>query len=595
MSVAGLAGAMRRTKPPRPRKTYFERDGGLWRTVQTREGATAVPLTNFTAAIVGEEIRHDGLETTRALEIAAKVNSHQGTFTVPAGEFAGMTWIARELGGQALLYPGQGTKDHARFAIQVLSPEYSARRVFTHTGWREIDGAPAYLHGGGAIGPDGPIMGIETALGGELERFALPPPGDPRASLQLLDLAPLEITAFVLALIYRAPIMPSDITGWLVGPTGVFKSELAALAQQHFAPGMDARHLVGWHSTANSIEALAFSAKEAILVVDDFAPSGTSSDVQRLHGQAARVIRAQGNRSGRGRLRPDATHRPTKPPRCTILGTGEDIPIGQSIRARMFISEIAAGDIDQARLTAAQAAAGTFSGAMAAYIAWLAEDLDGRREQFRQYRERLCREIRTSHRRTAWMASELGAALRMHLQFAAALDLWPDCWGALLRTAKAQEEHQLSEDPARRFMAIIGALLTSRQAHLGSAHDPDVPPADDIAGQIGWHYEPDLAARWRPQGHRIGWLASCNTIVYLDPETAYAAAQRFASGQGQALGVGSKTLWKRLAAANLLAVKDADSRNTTKVVIGTERRRVIAVTYLEVSYVPGAGQSGQLG
>ena len=64
------------------------------------------------------------------------------------------------------------------------------------------------------------------------------------------------------------------------GATGVFKTELSALAVQHYGAGLDARHLPGsWRSTANATEALAFAAKDALLVVDDFAPAGDSYQV----------------------------------------------------------------------------------------------------------------------------------------------------------------------------------------------------------------------------------------------------------------------------------------------------------------------------
>ena len=47
---------------------------------------------------------------------------------------------------------------------------------------------------------------------------------------------------------------------------------------------MDARHLPGsWSSTGNALEGLAFSAKDVLLVVDDFAPTGSATDVQRMH------------------------------------------------------------------------------------------------------------------------------------------------------------------------------------------------------------------------------------------------------------------------------------------------------------------------
>ena len=44
-------------------------------------------------------------------------------------------------------------RDHARAAIQILSPERAGAGVFTHLGWREIEGAWHYLHAAGAIHP----------------------------------------------------------------------------------------------------------------------------------------------------------------------------------------------------------------------------------------------------------------------------------------------------------------------------------------------------------------------------------------------------------------------------------------------------------
>ena len=114
--------------------------------------------------------------------------------------------------------------------------------------------------------------------------------------------------------------------------------------------------------------------------------------------------------------------------------------------------EVGAGDIDQAKLTALQpqAAAGVFAGAMAAYIAWLATDLEGHRERFRRRRDELRQQVQAGHRRTAWMAGELGAALEMYLEFAGALDRWDACWQALLRTAR----HRIS---TRRMRTRPGA------------------------------------------------------------------------------------------------------------------------------------------
>ena len=265
-----------------------------------------------------------------------------------------MGWAVEELGPRAIVYPGFAVKDHARTAIQIHSRSITSRRIYTHTGWRRIGDDWLYLHGGGAIGPNGPVTDIEVSLPGTLAAFRLPrPPQDDelrravRASLRLLRIGPVRITAPMDGAIYRSVLDQSDLTIPLFGHTGVFKTELAALGQQHFGAGFTARNLpASWSSTGNALEALAFTMKDALLVIDDFAPGGSAVDVARYHKEADRVLRAQGNNSGRGRLRPDGELRPTRYPRGLIVTTGEDVPRGESLRARQFIVEIRQGDIE---------------------------------------------------------------------------------------------------------------------------------------------------------------------------------------------------------------------------------------------------------
>jgi hypothetical protein len=66
-----------------------------------------------------------------------------------------------------------------------------------------------------------------------------------------------------------------DFSLFFTGRSGTFKTALPALCQQHFGAEMDARRLPGnFASTANALEELAFLAKDALLVVDDFVPTG---------------------------------------------------------------------------------------------------------------------------------------------------------------------------------------------------------------------------------------------------------------------------------------------------------------------------------
>src|ERR1700688_3466353 len=116
-----------------------------------------------------------------------------------------------------------------------------------------------------------------------------------RASLRCLSLTPDRVSFPLLAAVYRAPFGKTDFSMFLEGKTGVFKTALASICQQHYGPAMNAAHLPGhFASTANALEALAFHAKDALLVVDDFAPTGRHGD-EGLENIAERLFRALGN------------------------------------------------------------------------------------------------------------------------------------------------------------------------------------------------------------------------------------------------------------------------------------------------------------
>src|SRR5262249_53004875 len=140
----------------------------------------------------------------------------------------------------AVVSAGLSTRDQLRKAIQRLSLNPRRRQVFTHTGWREIEGEWFYLTAAGAVGHDG----FEVDLGRELATYSLPrTPDDPqsavRTSLQLLDIAPLTVTAPLWSAIFRAPLAsacPLDVSVWIEGVTGSLKSTLTALFLSHYGP-----------------------------------------------------------------------------------------------------------------------------------------------------------------------------------------------------------------------------------------------------------------------------------------------------------------------------------------------------------------------
>ena len=576
-NLLALATGELHSPPPKdvPEVPYQTTPQGLVWLKATRDGISEVPLANFQARITADIAEDDGAEVRHFLELETYRDGHLSQFIIPAVQFKAMGWVTERLGAKAVVFPGFGLQDHLRAAIQLLSSEVVQCQVYSHTGWRKLGEEWVYLHAGGAIGQNGLVPDVTVRLPDALTGFRLPaPPTGPelataiQASLTILDLATDQVTVPNWAAIWRAVLGGVDLSAHTSGPTGAGKTELIALIQQHFGPGLDARHLPGsWSSTGNALEELAFAAKDAVIVVDDFVPTGSTADVQRAHREADRVLRSQGNRSGRQRLRADASLRPSRPPRGLILSTGEDIPRGQSLRARLLGLELpkeGPGSLNWERLTSCQrdAAAGLYAQALAGFVRWLAS-------RYQNVRQSLPGEVAHlrglahqsgQHRRTPDMVANLAVGLRYFLAFAQevgattpteAETLWQRCWRALGEVAAAQAQHQAVVEPVVRFLELLTAAVASGRAHVAAADggEPSIPEA------WGWRKVPVGASdyqrsEWRPQGQRIGWIEGED--LYLEPDAAYAEAQGLAKAQGDNLPVTLYTLKRRLKERHLL-------------------------------------------
>jgi hypothetical protein len=583
--------------------SYLSTPSGLVWLKPTRDGGkVSVQLTNFTARIVADVEEDDGHNAAQhQFEIEATYRGHSRSFMVPVNQYSSLEWATRQLGSRALVYPGQALKDHARAAIQLTSPDHPRRQVCRHAGWRSgADGDWMYLRRGGAIGPEtwarwarqigwpaqestatatfspdgdraiGPV-GPETStmtvlLGKALSKVDLPVNphlptlvGGVRASLDLLALAPDKIMVPLLGAVYRAALCeahPTDLSIHLSGPSGAFKSELAALAQQHFGAGFDRLHLpAGWSATDNALERLAFDAKDAVVVIDDFAPTGTAMDVARLHAKADRVLRGIGNGAGRQRMNADGSLRADFPPRGLVISTGEDVPKGKSLRARLQILEVGPGDVDTERLTGAQASGreGLLASAMAGYVAWLSPQLEAVRHRLPVQVARLGNlAVRQRvHRRTPEGVANLAAGRGWFLCFAYDIEaitakerksLEQRVWSALGEMAASQADHRNEQDPVQQFFDHLNAALVSGRAHL-----ENMGPNPAIL----------FASRG---GAKVGWV-ECDD-VYLEPTAAYACVKELADRGGGTLPNSLQTIEKRLHEQGKLASVDTRGGET---------------------------------
>lgn len=592
---------------------YSDEGGVLTWYKPTKDGAMATPLTNFAAYIVAETVQDDGAERVTTFTLEGRLRSGQPLprIEVPANKFQALNWVSEDWGARAIVNAGQNVRQHVPVAIQSISQKLMQRRdVFTHTGWRETPHGLVYLSASGALGAQGFVEGLEVALPQDLARYALPEPavGEElrqaiRDSVQLWDLAPDSVTVPLWLGTYRPLLGPADFSLLLVGLTGLGKTQLAAVMLGHYGPEQSAQGLPGWHSTANYLEKLAFRAKDALLPVDDFNPTGSAADQARYHATAERLLRAQGNTNGRGRLNDKASFRQTGGPRGLILITAEDLPKGHSAVARSLVLRLAEslthGEASAA-LSRVQklAAQGVYARALSAFVVWLAPQLDTVKSERMNALVRHRGLFKARHARTTNAAADLLWTWEVFARFAQEVGaLTPEevammkarAVRALNEVCAEQASHHEDADPVQRYLDLLSAGLMTRQVHLEHVNG-DVP---DNPERYGWRAKiigtGDYARlEYQPQGRCIGWIAGDE--VYLQPEQAYAEARRLAEAQGEPFTMSRATLQQRLYERKLLRAREVRHLSPKRQIQGRRVRvLVIGAETLGLSVEGGAG------
>lgn len=528
-----------------------------------------VPLANFGAKIVEEIVFDDGAERDRVFMIEGRLDD--GTALPLARvrdvEYPAMQWVFREWGARAAPAAGKAAQDQLREAVQAMSKP-TARTVYRHTGFRDVDGHYAFLYGGGALG----AAGASVELAGKLANIALPPhSGDLTAAVQtaltMLDVGPDEIGAALFCAAALAPLssilQPAFII-WLVGPTGSFKSVLAALAQSFFGERFDLLNLPGaWTSTENALEMQLFCAKDVLFVIDDFAPQQDFRAQRQMQEKAARIVRSVGNGASRSRLRADLTQRPDRPPRGLVVSTGEEMPAGASIHGRLLRVDVDKRSIDLAKVSHLQRNQRALSVVMrehvdairiryAGLVRTLPQKFIERREEF----------VGTgSHMRHPAALAALDIGFEVFCDFlltslVASLDtvgaLRARVRQALIRLGAANGAHQAAVCPSEVFLGSLRAMLSQGRAKLANKGT-------------------DLALASTSSCDAIGWWD--DSYVYLEPVLAHQAVVKFCA-VGQTHFTASLDQLKKLLDQRGLLVRPtgkSDKRLEVSIRVGPKR------------------------
>lgn len=527
---------------------------------ETAHGLEARPLANFTAEIEEAIVTDDGAETRRVFVVTGRVgDTPLPPLRVPAERFATLAWTA-EWAPRAVLYAGQTTRDRVREAIQLVSLDAPERVIYTHTGWRQVGGRWLYLHAGGALGADGPAEGISVELPQELARYRLAEPPDAetlRAAVatvwqELPAVAP-TVYAAVFGAAVTAPLatlLDVDAAVWVAGATGLFKTSLVSLLLNLYGEFPPTTAPAGFESTANYLEKLAFLAKDLPLLIDDVRPPQSMSEAAEWRRKVERLVRAVGNRTGRGRMAGDTTLQGAYPPRALVIVTGEDEIEGSSTIGRTLLVRFEQGTVDPQTLRRWQHDPVPLRLTGAGYVRWLAGLLDRHGPaRFRALRDGLpipelpsglhprlattLRQLLTGWTLYAWFATETGAVSE-----AAANRRLDEVAASLAEHAVATGEEVRAQRPSHRFVQALGDLMASRRASLVGRDGK--PPSD--AEALGWVALDD--GTLVPRGERVGWVDEDG--LYLIPSTARALVGRLLRESGEVFAISSRRLLEEL-------------------------------------------------
>ena len=556
-------------------------DGCLYCERRTKNGSYDQKLCNFLPYIVSEITIDDGTAERKRLRLGGV--RQDGTalpeIEIDGSELAAFNWLIAQWGADCILEVGQNVKDSVRHAIQQTAREADRQTVYEVTGWKKIDGVWRYLLPGDEE--------LTVRLPDKLERYENAPGLYPEALSVLGCLleyppAPREIVWPLLALTFLSPLnhflhladCEPKFLFLLTGRTGTGKSSLAALFLSFFGRFTASDLPLSFRDTANSIIHNAFALKDVLACIDDFHPCGRQEE-QKLNATAQSVIRAYGDRVGRGRLRADASAMSARPPQGNAIVTAEFLPdVGESGIARCFSVELKPGDLklDELSFFQESASEGSLRSCMRLYTSWLSEKFLASREAEEQFlgmlRSRFdnCRDgFRRRGLRCHGRLPEIVAWLRI---------------GMLMLVGFLEEQQDLSQDRAEEILDEFSSLLFEIARRQARSIEQDKPALIFVrkllalieSGQVTLLKKNDESSILPKEF--IGY--EDDSYYYLLNDPAHRAVRSLCEAQGELFAISSRSLPKALAEEGF--AEGADGENTRSIRFRNGTRRVVVLS-----------------
>ena len=550
-----------------------------------------LPLSNFLPVPLEEIVYDDGRTQERYFKITAYKLQNENIIKLPetlvrAVALPSMNWVAESWGFEANIEPPiQTKKDYLRSIIFTLGAQTAIRRtVFTHTGWRKVNGRWCFLYHGGAIGSKNVSVELENKLRAyNMASENITTDETVQAVLKLFSVSREQIMYPLMAITFLSPLNeylrqcgyePSFLI-YLLGRTQTKKSTIAALMLSFFGRFTSTTLPASFKDTENAIEKKGHALKDVLIVIDDFHPVTHYRDRQNMEKIAQSLARGYGDRTGKDRMQADTTIRQGYAPRGNAIITGEDFPaIGQSGSARNFIIELTPEDIKVSNeLNSVQAAAsrGVLANFMVGYIKWLipqADDLPAKlKDKFLRFRQKAIEEKVSGFGRTgdivSWlqigMESLIDYLVYLEVDFSKSAEKQKDkAWHIFCGLSDTQIEKSEEDKPTNMFIDALKELLESGKLFVKK------------------HPEKTLSGT-ECKGEMVGYLDI--DVYYFLPANVYNAVFQFYKQQGEVFPLTKTRLFKQMAYENLIEteVTGGIKNYTRQKRFGKEKSRYLVI------------------
>ena len=546
--------------------------------INSKQGYYDKKLCNFTPRLLSEITVDDGVETTKRLRLGGKLAGGRvlPEIEINGSELGSFNWLLDKWGVECVLEVGKNVKDNVRHAIQLTAPAADKKCIYTVTGWKKIDNHWHYLL------PNDSRFDVD--LSGKLKHYSTEQnfsEQDIANVFMMHEIPPVkkEILYPLIAFTFLTPLneflkrtgCEPKFVLFLVGHTGTRKSTLAALFLSFFGQFTASDLPLSFRDTANSILHNSFTLKDVLTCIDDFHPSGRDEE-KKLTSTAQSVMRAYGDRTGRGRLRADSTLMENRPPQGNAIITAEFAPdVGESGTARYFSLEIKDGDVDLINLSAYQSEAerGGFRRCMYAYIEYLKtfhlgtqadekEFISDLKSRFTAARDEFIKKYPNCHGRIPEAVACLRIGFDFYLDFMEENFMLNPISSDKLRQefleylyAQAAEQciSITNDKPTHIFIKKLYSLLESGQAYVMKR------------GEL---YEP-------AGGAFVGW--EDEDYYLLNCDSALKAVKRLCDEEGTRFTITLRGLMRALAEEDL--IDTFGNQNTFPIRIGDKSKRVM--------------------